>query len=95
MAYIQGKPGEIRELAKYEVRPEAIEEVLAAIHEFVAYLRTNEPGALRTRSGRRTSIRRVSFIFLCGGMKRRIAFTANQQPSRNLQASCIPSAKPR
>jgi quinol monooxygenase YgiN len=47
MAYIQGSPGEIRELARYEVRPEALEEVLAAIHEFVAYLRTNEPGALR------------------------------------------------
>ena len=47
MAYIQGNPGEIRELARYEVRPEALEEVLVAIHEFVAYLRTNEPGALR------------------------------------------------
>ena len=47
MAYIHGKPGEIRELARYEVRPEALEEVLAAIHEFVAYLQTNEPGALR------------------------------------------------
>ena len=47
MAYIQGNPGEIRELARYEVRPEALEEVLAAIHEFVVYLRTNELGALR------------------------------------------------
>ncbi len=47
MSYIQGHPGEIRELARYEVRPEAIEDVLAAIHEFVAYIRANEPGALR------------------------------------------------
>jgi quinol monooxygenase YgiN len=47
LAYIHGNPGEIRELARYEVRPEALEEVLAAIHEFVAYLRANEPGALR------------------------------------------------
>ncbi len=38
---------EIRQLARYQVRPEALERVLAAIHEFVAYLRTNEPGTLR------------------------------------------------
>ena len=47
MGYIQGNAGEIHELARYEVRPEALEEVLAAIHEFVAYVRDNEPGALR------------------------------------------------
>jgi quinol monooxygenase YgiN len=47
MAYIQGNPGEIREIGRYEVHPEALEEVLAAIHEFVAYLRANEPGAFR------------------------------------------------
>jgi quinol monooxygenase YgiN len=47
MTHIQGNPGEIHELARYEVRPEALEEVLAAIHEFVAYVRANEPGALR------------------------------------------------
>lgn len=45
--YIQGNPGEIRELARYEVRPEALQECLAAIHEFVAYVRANEPGAMR------------------------------------------------
>jgi quinol monooxygenase YgiN len=44
---IQGNTGEIHELARYEVRPEAIEQCLAAIHEFVAYIRANEPGALR------------------------------------------------
>jgi len=45
--YIQGHPGEIHELARYEVRPESLDEVIAAIHEFVEYVRTNEPGALR------------------------------------------------
>jgi quinol monooxygenase YgiN len=45
--HIQGSTGEIHELARYEVRPEALDQCLAAIHEFVAYVRTNEPGALR------------------------------------------------
>jgi len=31
---------EIRELARYEVRADAIDRWLAAIHEFVAYVRT-------------------------------------------------------
>jgi quinol monooxygenase YgiN len=47
MTHIQGNPGEIHELARYEVRPDALEEVIAAIHEFVASVRANEPGALR------------------------------------------------
>jgi quinol monooxygenase YgiN len=47
MTHIQGCPGELHELARYEVRPEALDEVIAAIHEFVAYVRENEPGALR------------------------------------------------
>ena len=47
MTYIQGNAGEIHELARYEVRPEALDTCLAAIHEFVAYVRANEPGALR------------------------------------------------
>jgi quinol monooxygenase YgiN len=38
---------EIRQLARYQVRPEAVERCLAAIHEFVAYVRANEPGTLR------------------------------------------------
>jgi quinol monooxygenase YgiN len=45
--YLQGNPSEIRELARYEVRAEALETCLAAIHEFVAYVRASEPGALR------------------------------------------------
>lgn len=47
MPPLQGNPGEIHELARYQVRPEALPEVLAAIHEFVEYVRANEPGALR------------------------------------------------
>ena len=47
MTAIENQAHEIRQLARYQVRPEALERVLAAIHEFVAYLRTNEPGALR------------------------------------------------
>ena len=47
MSYIQGTPSEIHELARYEVRPESLDEVIAAIHEFVTYVRVTEPGALR------------------------------------------------
>jgi quinol monooxygenase YgiN len=47
LTYIQGSPDEIHELARYEVRPEALEACLAAIHEFVTYVRANESGALR------------------------------------------------
>ena len=47
MESIQGNAGEIRELARYEVRPESLDVCLSAIHEFVAYVRTHEPGALR------------------------------------------------
>jgi quinol monooxygenase YgiN len=45
--HIQGETAEIHELAGYEVRPEALDQCLAAIHEFVAYVRANEVGALR------------------------------------------------
>lgn len=38
---------EIRQLARYQVRPEALERCLAAIREFVAYVRANESGTLR------------------------------------------------
>jgi quinol monooxygenase YgiN len=47
MTYVQGNPGEIHELARYEIRPDALDDVIAAIHEFVAYVRDNEEGALR------------------------------------------------
>jgi quinol monooxygenase YgiN len=38
---------EIRQLARYQVRAEAVKRCLAAVHEFVAYVRANEPGTLR------------------------------------------------
>jgi quinol monooxygenase YgiN len=38
---------ESRQLARYQVRPEGKECCLAAIHEFVAYIRSSEPGTLR------------------------------------------------
>jgi quinol monooxygenase YgiN len=45
--HIQGDDSEIRELARYEVRPESLDLCLSAIHEFVDYVRASEPGALR------------------------------------------------
>jgi quinol monooxygenase YgiN len=47
VTFIQGSTSEIRELARYEVRPESLPQCLAAIHEFVAQVRANESGALR------------------------------------------------
>jgi len=47
MANNEIKSGEIRQLAHYQVRPESVELCLAAIHEFVAYVRANESGTLR------------------------------------------------
>jgi quinol monooxygenase YgiN len=42
-----GEGNEIRQLARYQVRPEALERCLAAIREFVASVRAREPGTLR------------------------------------------------
>ncbi len=39
--------GENRQLARYQVRAEALKRCLTAIREFVAYVRANEPGTLR------------------------------------------------
>src|ERR1700739_143499 len=47
MAKGPSKSAPIRQLARYEVRPEALERCLAAIREFVAYVRAKEPGTLR------------------------------------------------
>lgn len=37
----------VRQLASYQVRPDAVDRVLAAIREFVVYVKANEPGTLR------------------------------------------------
>lgn len=42
----ESKVTEIHQLARYQVRPEALARCLAAIREFVAYVRANEPGTL-------------------------------------------------
>ncbi len=47
MTKSESEKHEIRQLARYQVRPEALERCLAAIHEFVAYVRANESGTLR------------------------------------------------
>ena len=39
--------GEIRQLARYQVRAESVDKCLAAIRGFVAYVRASEPGTLR------------------------------------------------
>lgn len=38
---------EVRQLARYQVRRESLETCIAAIREFVAYVRAKEPGTLR------------------------------------------------
>jgi quinol monooxygenase YgiN len=47
MMTTERKTAEIRQLARYQVRPEALERCLAAIHEIVAYVRASQPGTLR------------------------------------------------
>lgn len=42
-----GSKAAVRQLAHYQVRPQELEACLAAIREFVAYVRDNEPGTLR------------------------------------------------
>jgi len=47
MAKSDATGAEIRQLARYEVRPNALPRCLAAIREFVAYVRAHEPGTRR------------------------------------------------
>lgn len=47
MEHPHGQVQPIRQLARYQVRPEAVERCLAAAREFVAHVRAQEPGTLR------------------------------------------------
>ena len=47
MAKSEGASKEIRQLARYQVRAGSLDLCLAAIHEFVAYVRAHEPGTVR------------------------------------------------
>jgi quinol monooxygenase YgiN len=47
MAKSEAAQHEIRQLARYQVRREALERCLAAIDKFVAYVRAQESGTLR------------------------------------------------
>ena len=47
MAKAENEGQKIYQLARYQVRPEALDRCLTAIREFVAYVRANEPGTLR------------------------------------------------
>jgi quinol monooxygenase YgiN len=47
MATMEERTREIRQLARYQVRPESLQRCLEAIRVFVAYVRTVEAGTLR------------------------------------------------
>ncbi len=47
MARPEAARQEVRQLARYQVRLEALERCLAAIRKFVAYVRAHEPGTIR------------------------------------------------
>ena len=66
MPYVLGNPGEIHELARYEVRPESLDQVLAAIHEFVACQGERSRARCGTRSGRRRTPDALHCTFSCG-----------------------------
>ena len=42
-----GEAHELRQIARYQMRPEGLEKSLAAIRKFVDYVRANEPETLR------------------------------------------------
>jgi quinol monooxygenase YgiN len=47
MTHTENSSQEIHQLAFYEIHPHTLQEVLAAISEFVDYVRKNESGTLR------------------------------------------------
>lgn len=55
----------VRQLASYQVRPDAVDRVLAAIREFVVYVKANEPGTLRYEAWQEKGARRGSRTCSC------------------------------
>ena len=71
MAKRKEPAGEIRQLARYQVRPEALEKCLAAIHQFVAYVHPMSPVLSATTFGRSGTIRLDSSTSSSSGTQRR------------------------
>jgi hypothetical protein len=70
MARSEINNGEIRQLARYQVRPESVEQCLAAIHEFVAYVRRMSQGHSVMKFGRSVTIRLASSTSSSSAMPR-------------------------
>jgi quinol monooxygenase YgiN len=55
----------VRQLARYQVRPDAVDRALDAIREFVAYVKANESGTLRYEAWQEKNDRtRFTHIFV-------------------------------
>jgi hypothetical protein len=80
MTHSQGCPTEIHEPGRYEVRPEALERCLVAIHEFVAYVRDNELDALRYDVWPESAHPRASCTSSPGAMRKPTGSTASPPP---------------
>ncbi len=91
----QNATQEIRQLARYQVRPESLDKCLAAIHEFVAYVRLNEPGTLRYEVWQELADpTRFVHIFTFRDAWKRTASTQSRPRSRNSRGYFIPNAWP-
>ena len=60
MTHLQGNPGEIHGLARYEVRPDALDEVVAASSEGTTAVRSTATGGLAGHWSRRANHARVA-----------------------------------